>query len=127
MSRLVVLGAQLECSEGSAPAALTPTGAATVAERRSIATASHHLPVANVGSFGACRSLLNPQVASATAAAQGVLAPQPCVPLLPARWDRTAAAVLVADEPAVLDGSECRCQWGGRITVADPGSGTVVE
>ena len=72
-------------------------------------------PLVNIPPFGMCRSVANPVVASATAAALGVLTPMPCVPMTPAPWISTAK-VLVGGAPIITKSSKCLCTWGGQIT-----------
>jgi hypothetical protein len=75
-----------------------------------------------------CRSPGNPQVAAATAAAEGVLTPQPCVPATGAPWEAGSVSARIGGLPCVLVTSTCQCIWGGTISVVTPeqqlGSGT---
>ena len=68
--------------------------------------------------------MANPQVASATAAAQGVLTPQPCLPMTTAPWSPGAPTTLVGGNPALTDSSMCLCTWGGQISIVSPGQQT---
>jgi Domain of unknown function (DUF4280) len=74
----------------------------------------------NVPPFGLCQSPSNPQVAAATAAAQGTLTPQPCMPVL-SPWAPGSAEVTIGDVAALDGSSQCSCTWAGVITVADAG------
>ncbi len=67
--------------------------------------------ILNVPTFGMCTSLSNPEVAAATAAALGVLAPMPCVPML-TPWTPGSPTTLIGDEPALVAGSQCQCAYG---------------
>jgi hypothetical protein len=69
-----------------------------------------------------CKALANPQVASATAAAQGVLTPMPCVPVIAAPWSPGAAIVTIRGQKALTKDSTCSCAWGGAIEVVEPGT-----
>jgi Domain of unknown function (DUF4280)/IcmF-related N-terminal domain len=82
-------------------------------------------PLVNILPFGMCQSLANPSVASATAAALGVLTSMPCVPVTPAAWVVGAATVLVGGMPALDDSSKLMCMWGGVIEVTSPGQLTL--
>jgi hypothetical protein len=79
------------------------------------------VPMTNIMPFGMCMSPLNPAVAAATAAAQGVLTPMPCIPATSAPWAPGVPQVLIAAMPAVDDASTCMCAYGGEISVVDPG------
>jgi len=68
--------------------------------------------------FGMCSSLANPTVASATAAAMGVLTPMPCVPLTPAPWVPGSPTVLVCGQPVLNNNCKLMCAYGGVIQVA---------
>jgi hypothetical protein len=79
----------------------------------------------NIMPFGMCISLANPTVASATAAALGVLTPMPCIPNTPTPWVPGALTVLLANQPTLDNISTLTCIWGGVITFVDAGEFTV--
>jgi hypothetical protein len=60
-------------------------------------------------------------VAAATAAALGVLTPQPCIPATASPWTPGAPENTIGDIPSLNDVSTCMCNWAGVITVTDPG------
>ncbi|NED93720.1 DUF4280 domain-containing protein [Phytoactinopolyspora alkaliphila] len=123
---LVVDSATLLCSFGTAPSALGVLPVRrTLAGGRPVACLTDAVPVLNIRPFGMCTSLANPAVASATAAALGVLTPQPCVPATSA-WAPGAPATLIGGTPAVTVSSTCACAYGGMVTVLQPGNGTVL-
>lgn len=124
---LVVSGATLACTFGAAPGKLTvlPTPQVLV-EGQPAGVIADIKPMANVGAFGMCSSLANPAVASATAAAQGVLTPQPCTPNVAAPWTPGVPLVLVSGQPAVNATCTCACAFGGAITVTVPGAAQVL-
>jgi hypothetical protein len=81
-------------------------------------------PMANILPFGMCSSPSNPTVASATAAALGVLTPMPCVPVTAAPWAPGSPTVLLANQPALNNTSKLMCNWGGVISISMPGQTT---
>jgi hypothetical protein len=125
MSKLVVHGATLACSMGTSPSKLSvPPTNQTYGGSNAAATVQDMKPTVNLAPFGLCQSPLNPQVASATAAAGGTLTPQPCMPAASAPWTpgSTSVSIVGAAGPAMLsDACKCICQWGGTIQVQDPG------
>ncbi len=123
MVKLVVDGAQLKCSQGASPASLKvlPTGPAT-GEDKPVATVMDHAPMVNIAPFGMCRSQANPQVAAATAAAQGVLTPMPCVPVIAGPWSSGSSLVTIGEFKALTDDSTCQCNWNGKIEVTSAGT-----
>jgi hypothetical protein len=123
MAKLVLSGATLKCSQGMAPGTLSvlPTNL-TFGEAEPIASVMDHLPIVNVAPFALCRSPANPQVAAATAVAGGVLAPQPCVPVVPAPWSPGATDAQVGPFAALLDSDTCQCTWAGVIQIVYPGT-----
>lgn len=125
MSQQVVNGAMLICSFGVTPAALIvlPVNA-TLAGGLPAATIMDFAPIVNIPTFGMCSSIANPAVASATAAALGVLTPMPCVPVTAAPWVTGAPPVLINNLPALNTTSKCMCTWGGVITITVPGQVT---
>ena len=123
MGQCTVMGAMLTCSFGVAPATLVPKGTAKVMiEKRPAAVITDSLPGANIPPFGMCTSMANPTVASATAAALGVLTPMPCVPTTTGPWVPGAAKTVIGGAPALVSGSQCMCAWGGIIQITMPGS-----
>jgi hypothetical protein len=85
-----------------------------------------HVPMVNIMPFGMCITPSNPVVASATAAALGVLTPMPCIPNTPAPWIIGAPTVLLANQPTLDNISTLQCVWGGVITIVMPGEMTVM-
>jgi Domain of unknown function (DUF4280) len=127
MAQVVVSGAKLLCSFGQAPSTLTvlPTGQPVQAGGQLVAKITDMTPMANIAPFGMCTTLSNPQVAAATSAAQGVLTPQPCIPVTAAPWSPGSPTVTVDGTPALTSDSQCACAWGGAITITAPGQTTV--
>ena len=105
-----------QCSFGAAPACkVLACGlpAATVMDNK--------LPP-----FGMCSSLANPAVSAATAAAGGVLTPQPCSPVLTAPWMPGSLTVQIGGKSALNNTSKLMCAYGGVIQVVSPMATTVV-
>jgi hypothetical protein len=121
MSLQVCMGALLRCSMGQVPGALAVPPHNRVLTGTPAASVMDHLPVVNVPSFGLCSSLANPVVVAATAAAEGVLTPMPCVPVTPAPWMPGAATVVLGNGPALDTSSTLACAWAGTIEVLEPG------
>ena len=119
----VVTGAMAMCSFGVAPSSLNFLPATRVmVEGRPVGTIMDILPGANVPPFGMCTSLSNPTVASATAAALGVLTPMPCVPVIAGPWKPGAPRTLIGGKPALASGSTCNCAFGGVVTISFTGA-----
>lgn len=121
MALVVCGGALCQCSFGSAPAALQVPPVSKVMATQAVATIMDNKPMVNVQSFGMCMSLANPQVAAATAAALGVLTPQPCLPVIAAPWAPGSPTVLIANKPALNNSSKLMCNWAGIIQINNPG------
>ncbi len=115
----------LQCPFGAAPGILNVIPAARVLSGTPVASIMDYKPFVNIPSFGMCSSLANPQVASATAAALGVLTPMPCVPAVMAPWAPGSPTVLVGGYPALNNTSKAICTWGGVIQVVTPAAVTV--
>ncbi len=128
MSSQVTTGAALTCTFGLAPSTLTvvPIGPPVQAGGALAATVQDSRPMANIAPFGMCNTPSNPQVAAATAAALGVLTPQPCIPVTTAPWMPGSAMVQIGGQPALTSTCTLLCQWGGTITITSPGSATTV-
>src|SRR6188768_1968856 len=114
MAVQVVGTAQLMCSFGVAPSVLTvvPKGKPVQAGGQMAATVQDFAPNVNIMPFGMCTTLSNPQVASATSAASGVLTPQPCIPVTTSPWTPGSLTVQVNGAPALTNSSQCMCAWG---------------
>jgi uncharacterized protein DUF4280 len=122
-AKQVVNGAPMTCSFGASPASLIvlPEGRVNVGSQPA-ATIMDFVPTENIPPFGMCSTLSNPQVASATTAAQGVLTPQPCIPVTTSPWVPAGApTVMVGGQPALDNNCTCMCAWGGVIKFTAPG------
>ncbi|HEY4120520.1 MAG TPA: DUF4280 domain-containing protein [Byssovorax sp.] len=122
MKKLVLLGAKLKCSQGTSPSSLAISTHGTSGDASAVATVDDFAPMTNVMPFGMCQTQANPQVAAATAAALGVLTPQPCVPVITSPWSPGSSVVTVEDVNALTDDSTCSCSWTGSISVSDAAS-----
>lgn len=117
MGLLVCNGATLQCSFGAAPGTLTVLPANKVNATMPAATIMDNKPFVNILPFGMCTSMANPAVASATAAALGVLTPMPCTPVTSAPWAPGCPTVLIANKPALNNNSKLICSYGGVIQI----------
>jgi hypothetical protein len=107
---------------GTAPAPIKVTSQSKVmTQGKPAATIQDAAPMSNVGPFGMCTSLANPAVASATAAALGVLTPQPCTPVPAGIWIPTKPKVLVEGKPCLTQDCKMMCSYAGSISITLPG------
>jgi len=114
--------ATLKCPFGNASSSLIVLPAKRVfLSNKPMANISDSKPMMNVPPFGMCRSLSNPTVASATAAAMGTLTPMPCIPNIVGTWMPGKADYIVGGQPAVLKSCKLNCMWGGVITIEKDG------
>lgn len=128
MPQQVVNGATLACSFGLGPSTLVITPENRVGNEAGIAAANimDCIPMKNIMPFGMCTSPANPVVIAATAAKLGVFTPAACLPATLQPWTPGSPTVLVAKQPALHNGCTLMCQWGGVITVTNPGQVTVL-
>lgn len=126
MPQVVIMGAMMTCTFGVAPSTLivTPENL-TNAANKPAATIMDNIPMKNIMPFGMCNSPSNPTVAAATSAALGVLTPMPCIPVTAAPWAPPATKMLIKNKPALLNNAKLMCNWGGMISISNPGQMTV--
>jgi len=123
MGKFVTMGAMLKCTFGMAPTTLVVTVPLRPrCGNMLMATTMDMAPGMNIPTFGMCQSMSNPTVASATAAAMGVLTPMPCVPVITGPWMPGSMMVKVMNMPALTDNSKCICAFGGTIAINNPGN-----
>ena len=125
MSFCVCSGAMLSCSFGMAPSMLTVTPENKVVTSMPLATIIDNVPMKNIMPFGMCSSMANPTVASATAAALGVLTPMPCIPVIPAPWAPGSPTALIGNFPMLHNNCKLMCAYGGVIQITNPGAMTI--
>ena len=111
----------MQCSFGASPSTLVVLPTNRFLTGMPGATIMDNKPIVNIPPFGMCSSLANPTVASATAAASGVLTPMPCVPVTPAPWAPGAPTFMIAGIPALDSNCKLMCNWGGVIQITNPG------
>lgn len=126
MGYAVVNGAMLKCSFGAAPSTFNVLPINKVFMVMPAANIMDNKAMLNIMPFGVCNSIANPQVAAATAAALGVLTPQPCIPNVVAPWVPGSPTVLVAGKAALNNSCKLMCMWAGVIEVVNPGQTTVM-
>ena len=120
----VVTGASCLCTMGTAPGQISATNQMGIrVGGRPVASIADCAPMSNVGSCGMCTSLANPAVAAATAAALGVLTPQPCVPAPAGPWI-CPGKVRVGGKPVLTTDGKLTCAYGGTLSIMDPGQAT---
>ncbi len=118
-------GATLQCTFGMAPSTLMVLPDKKVVNLMPLATILDNKPMVNVMPFGMCSSLSNPTVASATAAAMGVLTPMPCIPVLTAPWTPGCTTCMIGSSPALNNSCKLLCAYGGSISILNPGQTTI--
>lgn len=123
MGFLAVTGAQCQCSFGTAPCNLQVTSQTQyLVEGKPVATIQDMQPNTNLQPFGMCTSLANPAVAAATAAALGVLTPQPCTMAPAGPWVSTNSKFMASGIPCLTNEATLTCGLGaGTIKITVPG------
>lgn len=120
MAQMVCMGAMMQCSFGTGPATLVVLSPTVLSEGPPTANIVDNVPFTNIPPFIMCTSLANPAVASATAAALGVLTPMPCTPVIPAPWAPGSPTVMLRGMPALNNTSKLMCAYAGVIQITSP-------
>jgi hypothetical protein len=122
----VCMGAQMMCTFGAAPSNLVVLPVKKVfTNMQPDANILDCIPMTNIMPFGACSSIANPTVATATSAALGVLTPMPCVPVTPGPWTPGGVTVNLGPATTLDNMSKLMCTWGGVISFVTAGEVTV--
>ena len=122
MSIQVASTGQCKCAFGTVPAVVTAQSPTVMACGLPAATISDTI----IPTFGMCMNPANPAVAAATAAALGVLTPQPCVPVPAGTWIPGSPTVLIGGKPALQNACTLMCGYGGVISILSPAANTVM-
>lgn len=126
MGMAVCGGASLKCSFGMVPSVFMALPTNKVINNMPLGNIMDNKPMVNVMPFVMCSAPANPAVAAATAAAFGVPAPAPCMPVLNAPWIPGSSSCLIGGYPALNDSCSLMCIYGGVITVASPGQTSIM-
>lgn len=128
MGLVAVTGATCRCTFGTTVCSLQVTSQLQcMAEGKPIATIQDMQPYGNLQPFGMCTSLTNPAVASATAAALGVLTPQPCTMVPAGIWTSSNPQVMIGGKPCLTNEATLTCGLGaGMISILSPGQSQLV-
>ncbi len=121
MANLVITGALLSCSMGTAPTALVVTSNVTVLSTLTAATIMDYAPLVNIPTFAMCASTSNPTTIAATAAASGVYTQGACIPACAAPWSPGAGKTTIGGIAALLDSDTCSCSYGGSVSISFAG------
>lgn len=122
----VVTGAMMTCTMGAAPGTFTGGCTKVFVTQKPAGTVSDTAMGKNIAPFGMCMSMANPAVAAATAAALGVLTPQPCTPNVAGMWTPGATKVKFESKAALLQTDQATCAFGGTIMVSNAGQTKVM-
>lgn len=114
MGCIVSANAMMSCSFGLAPSAFQPTCNPTIMAKGIVGCAMDVTP-ANIPPFGMCTSMMNPAVITATAAAMGVLTPQPCTLIAAGMWITPKMNILLKTAPVLTTDAKLMCAFGGVI------------
>ena len=127
MGEIVVTNASAVCSFGTGPGPIKPTSQSVcIVDKKPAATIQDVQAIVNVGPFGMCTSMANPQVAAATAVALGVLTPQPCIPMAAGMWIPTKPSILMNGKPCLTSDCKMMCSNGaGVISIVNPGQAKI--
>lgn len=110
------------CSFGTSPGTITATAQSVVIVDGKPAATIQDCQKANITPFAMCTSLANPQVAAATAAALGVLTPQPCNFMPAGLWMGANPQCLAGGKPVLTNQCSIMCAFGmGSISIVNPG------
>lgn len=123
----VCAGATAMCSFGMAPSTVSILPVHQVLTGAPAGNIGDSAPMVNIMPFGACMSLANPTVASATAAALGVLTPMPCIPVPAGTWVPGSVKVILKGMPALDMNAKAMCSYGGVIQILVPGQFKVID
>ncbi len=122
MAEIVVTGGTAICSFGTAPGTINVISQAACLVEGKPAATIQDAQQASITPFGMCTSLANPQVAAATAAALGVLTPQPCMLVPAGTWVPTKPGVTIGGQPCLTRDCTLVCSnGGGNISITFPG------
>lgn len=120
----VVAGAACMCTMGLAPGQIIPTNQMNIrVGGKPVASIADAAPMTNITPCGMCTSMANPAVAAATAAAMGVLTPQPCIPAPAGTWI-CPGTIRVGGKPILTTDGKLTCSYGGTISITNPGQTT---
>jgi hypothetical protein len=126
MAIAVVAGATYMCTFGTTPGTLNVTSQATVLiAGKPAATIMDVAPMSSITPCGMCTTVSNPTVAAATAAALGVLTPQPCIPATVGAW-LGGKSPMISGKPGLGNDAKLLCSYGGSIGIVSPGQTSVI-
>lgn len=122
MGQIVVTGGQAMCMFGTTPTGIITSSQSEVLVGNKPAGTIMDCGRNNIATFGMCISLANPQVAAATAAALGVLTPQPCQILPAGPWIPMKPCLNIGGKPCLTSDCKLVCAMGwGMISIISSG------
>lgn len=123
MGQPVVTGGKAMCSMGPGGMFNISAMGNVMIENKPILTTKDTVPFMNVSPAGVmCQSMANPMVASATAAAMGVLTPQPCVPNFVGMWLPGTINCKCKFMGLVDSSCSLMCAYAGKLSITFAGA-----
>lgn len=116
----VVSGASIGCTMGLGSGTLNATSQVKIQFNGATVATKDDVGAQNLGPCGMCTSMGNPAVSSATAAALGVLTPQPCTPMAGGPWQASGTTKVAGAFP-ITNESTLICSYGGSIFITNSG------
>ena len=121
MPPIVCMGGMLQCSMGATISFMVTPANRVMTSNMPAAAIMDNVMGMNLVPAGVCISMANPAVAAATAAALGVLVPQPCTPMPAGPWIPGCMRVMFNNKPALNATCTLMCAYAGVITITNPG------
>lgn len=126
MGQVVVTGGTALCTFGTMPGVISAGAQKKVLIEGKPAATILDFNAQCITPFGLCTTLTNPAVQAATAAALGVLTPQPCAFMPAGTWRPSKLTVQAGGSPVLTTECQGNCIYGGCIAVTNPGQSKVI-
>ena len=125
MGQVVVTGGTALCTFGTMPGVISAGAQKKLLIEGKPAATILDFNAQCISPFGLCTTPTNPAVQAATAAAFGVLTPQPCALMPEGTWRPSRLTVQAGGSPVLTTECQGKCIYGGCIAITNPGQSKV--